>query len=165
MSTHDEQEEFRRYLADADELLRLPQRAAGVFAERAAISFRGLSELLDAVLPADVGAERRLARAVRLSSGTLRDLRERALDPFRVPQEALTTLARAMDLDQATFEALLVRDHAYFSPAAVGAVARSPGGAPAGGDASVFAGFREAWSRAELDDPTSLDGDVESRST
>lgn len=160
MSTHDEQAEFRRYLTDADELLRLPKRAAGVFAERAAISFRGLSELLDAVLPADAGAERRLARAVRLSSGTLRDLRERALDPFRVPQEALTTLARAMDLDQATFETLLARDHAYFAPAAAGGVARSLGRVLAEGDESVLAGFREAWSRAELDDPMSLGSDV-----
>ena len=149
---------FARFLADADELLRLPVRAARVYAERSAASFRSLAALLDAVLPTDAPAEAGLARAIELPIDLLRDLRGGEVDPLRVPQRALARLAHALDLDEATYEGLLRYDHDAFALASGGGMFR--GATADQDDADAWSEARAAWRSVELDDPAHLSDDV-----
>jgi hypothetical protein len=67
-----------------------------------------------------------------------------------------------MDLERSTFERLIVLDHARFGQAVAGGFARAATapGADTARDAEILAEFREAWDRAERDDPSSLDPDT-----
>ena len=151
---HD-QSAFARLLADADELLRLPVRAARVFAEQSVASFRSLADLIDAVLPADASAEGRLARAIQMPVDLLRDLRSREVDPLRVPQRPLATLVRAMGVeDEEVFAALLRFDHEAFAVASGGGMFR--GTSADIDEAESLSEARAAWRSLELDDPSHL---------
>jgi len=145
---------FRSWLLGADEVLRLPRRAAVLFAQRPPETFATLSEVLKEVLPRDAKAEEQLARALHASVDVLRGLSKRDRDPLSVEPALLISVARLLSLNWDQFERLVQGDHNWYVRT-LGMLLRQ---APSSGDtASAQATLRTAWERALLDDPSSVD--------
>lgn len=148
MSNSFDEARFRELWRDGEEVLRLRAKSEAVLRENGVRAFDGLSHLLDHILPVDIEAVRRVAEALRLSSGNLQRLRAGSLDPLLLPPEALAEMGQAIALDIEAFAGLLRRDHARFASRQYDAVARGTDSSPAD---NVLSALRSAWRRSESD--------------
>lgn len=153
MASDFEDSRFLRLWRDGEEVLRLRAKAETVLQERGVQSFDGLGHLLDRILPADAEALRRIAEALRLSSGNLQRLRAGSLDPLLLPAEALAELGQATALGIEAFASLLRRDHERFASRQYDAVAR---GSDSGSTDNALNELRSAWERSEADSAEGL---------
>lgn len=144
----------QRLLTDMDEVLRLQRRAEARVDAGTAERCAGLSVLLDETLPHDAAVEARLARALRLEDGVVRQFRRREIDPSELPAEPLAALGRALTLDWQTFDLLVSRDLTWFAEESPLAMLRETTTDPQ----RVRTALREAWDRDALDDPQALGG-------
>ena len=153
MSNSFDEARFRELWQDGEEVLRLRARAEAVLQESGVQSFDGLGHLLDRILPVDVEAVRRVAEALRLSTGNLQRLRAGSLDPLLLPPEALAELGQATALGIEAFAGLLRRDHARFAIRQYDAVAR---GTDSNSADNALNALRSAWQRSESDSAEDL---------
>lgn len=144
--------QFEQMLSDLDELLRLRRAMAAAQLGREAARYNGFSLFIDAVLPRDVEAEMRIARAVRIHEEALHQLRQRELGPADVPPESLAMLGRCTSLDWTTFDLLVSRDLKWFAEESPLAMLRDNTANPA----DVRESLRSAWQRDELDDASAV---------
>lgn len=141
---------YRRFelrLSDLDELLRVKKRADAL--GLVASTFNGLAAFIDAVLPQEDDAEKRVARAINVDYEALHQFRRREVNPSEMSPASLATLGRVAQLEWLTFDALLLRDLAWFAEESPLAMLRDNTADPAG----VRGALREAWLRDVLDDP------------
>lgn len=145
---------FERLRRNADEVLRMRQRARALLKERPVDRFDGLGHLLGKLLPPEADRLDSFAEALGVGPALLARLRASELDPVHVPLPVLAVLGQVLDLSEESFLELVWRDHERFAPFERGATVR--GTAVEAQHADIERQLRDAWARAAMDDPAGV---------